>query len=637
MAGYTRQDTNDNIATGKVINASDFDNEYNSLQSAFNNASGHKHDGTAAEGARITVIGPSGKFSTDANAFYPTNTATVGLGKTSFVFKDLHIDNIVADGNTISTITSGNLIVNPYTYKLEVKGGTVGGNTSGMIQLNCENNSHGQTIQAQPHSTTTTNTMLLPQGASSTLVSLVSTDTLQNKTLTTPVFSGISTTASGNLQVKPATNILEVQGDGSSVEGQIKLNCHANSHGQTIKAQPHSTSTTNTMLLPQGASSTLVSLVSADTLTNKIIDVDNNTLSNVEVDNLKAGVLDTDLTAVSAGDTTLASAKAIKTYVDAQVSGISADITEVTAGTGLTGGGASGAVTLNVIGGTGITANANDIAIDNTVATLTGSQTLASKTLTLPQINDTSSDHQYVFAVSELAADRTVTLPLLAGNDEFVFKDHTQTLSNKTIQYSYLLAPRLGGSGGTNQDLFNSHGARLLGWGDAGANAVNYVNIGNADASPSGNAQVGVSAAGSDGDVILNLSGKGAWTQTSDSFYAMQYREGVAALNASGSTNVDMQYYNVFEVTLTGTATLAFTNFPTEHLGVNKDNVFGFTIKVKQNSSGNFSVTWPAAIKWAGGTAPTLTGTANSIDVFTFFSVDGGTNIYGFTAGLNLS
>jgi hypothetical protein len=53
--------------------------------------------------------------------------------------------------------------------------------------------------------------------------------------------------------------------------------------------------------------------------------------------------------------------------------------------------------------------------------------------LTLPQINDTSSDHQYVVAVSELAADRTVTLPLLTGNDEFVFKDHTQTLTNKTI------------------------------------------------------------------------------------------------------------------------------------------------------------------------------------------------------------
>lgn len=53
--------------------------------------------------------------------------------------------------------------------------------------------------------------------------------------------------------------------------------------------------------------------------------------------------------------------------------------------------------------------------------------------LTTPQINDTTADHQYVFAVSELAADRTVTLPLLTGNDEFVFKDHAATLTNKTV------------------------------------------------------------------------------------------------------------------------------------------------------------------------------------------------------------
>jgi hypothetical protein len=52
---------------------------------------------------------------------------------------------------------------------------------------------------------------------------------------------------------------------------------------------------------------------------------------------------------------------------------------------------------------------------------------------TLPQINDTTGDHQYITAVSELTADRTVTLPLLTGNDEFVFKDHVQTLTNKTL------------------------------------------------------------------------------------------------------------------------------------------------------------------------------------------------------------
>ena len=63
----------------------------------------------------------------------------------------------------------------------------------------------------------------------------------------------------------------------------------------------------------------------------------------------------------------------------------------------------------------------------------TDTQVLSGKTLTLPEINDTSADHQYVFAVNELTADRTITLPLLTGNDTFVFESHTQNLSNKTL------------------------------------------------------------------------------------------------------------------------------------------------------------------------------------------------------------
>jgi len=77
---------------------------------------------------------------------------------------------------------------------------------------------------------------------------------------------------SGNLTVDPATQIVEIKGNGSDTEGQIKLNCHANSHGQTLKAQPHSLNITNTNLLPKDGNSTLVSEIASATLTNKIFD-----------------------------------------------------------------------------------------------------------------------------------------------------------------------------------------------------------------------------------------------------------------------------------------------------------------------------------------------------------------------------
>jgi|14_taG_2_1085336.scaffolds.fasta_scaffold03174_3 hypothetical protein len=74
--------------------------------------------------------------------------------------------------------------------------------------------------------------------------------------------------------------------------------------------------------------STVVTESSTDTLTNKTIDSANNTITvdadeatvqNIEVDNLKSGVLDTDISSVAGTDTTIPSAKAVKSYVDAQV------------------------------------------------------------------------------------------------------------------------------------------------------------------------------------------------------------------------------------------------------------------------------------------------------------------------------
>lgn len=79
------------------------------------------------------------------------------------------------------------------------------------------------------------------------------------------------TNTSGNLTVDPATKIFEIKGGGST-DGQIKLNCRSNSHGQTLKSQDHSAGITNTMLLPRGADSTLVSEIGTATITNKTID-----------------------------------------------------------------------------------------------------------------------------------------------------------------------------------------------------------------------------------------------------------------------------------------------------------------------------------------------------------------------------
>ena len=92
--------------------------------------------------------------------------------------------------------------------------------------------------------------------------------------------------------------------------------------------------TTGTNKVTFAIDSTVATLTGSQALTNKTIDVDSNTVSNIEVDNLKSGVLDTDLTSVSGSDDTLASAKAIKTYVDTQITAEDLDLADGDGNTG---------------------------------------------------------------------------------------------------------------------------------------------------------------------------------------------------------------------------------------------------------------------------------------------------------------
>lgn len=144
---------------------------------------------------------------------------------------------------------------------------------------------------------------------------------------------------------------------------------------------------------------------------------------------------------------------------------------------------------------------------DNFVLTTT-TQTLTNKTLTspvitTPQINDTSADHQYVFAVSELAADRNVTLPLLTGDDTFVFANHAQTLTNKTIDGLTVSNPNLTGLANGSL-LLDSSSNEYITFTNV-SSAVNHIGITTA---ATGN-NPSIAATGDDTNITLEITGKG--------------------------------------------------------------------------------------------------------------------------------
>ena len=98
--------------------------------------------------------------------------------------------NLDMNGNDIVTTSNADLELAPNgTGKVVVKGN----DNQGAIKLNCEANSHGQTIIAAPHSESANNTLTLPStGGDARIVSTSSTATLTNKTLTSPVIETVT-------------------------------------------------------------------------------------------------------------------------------------------------------------------------------------------------------------------------------------------------------------------------------------------------------------------------------------------------------------------------------------------------------------------------------------------------------------
>ena len=441
MAGYTRQST---IADGNTIDASIFNNEYNQLLAAFVNTTGHKHDGTAAEGPVISVLGDSGvvtplnkilvdtasnhlEFYVDVSsaavqqlriqdgAIVPILDNDIDLGTGSLEFKDIHIDG-TANIDTLVIGTSSGItsfldeddmssdlataVASQQSIKAYVESQIASENE--LSELNDVNITSVANEDVLAYDSGTSK-WINQSAAEAGLVTLTGSETLTNKTLTSPVINTPT-------------------GDVATITGS-----------QTLTNKTLTSPVINT---PTGDVATITG---SQTLTNKTL-----TSPTLTSPVLNTGISGTafldenDFASDSA--TKVASQQSIKAYIATQVS--AGDLTAIVAGTGLTGTDLSGPIpTLNAIGGNGITANADELVIDTSITVdKTTAQTLSSKTLTSPVLNGTLSGTAFLDedtlssdSAIAVASQQSIKAYVDAQSHSTVTADSVTTFTNKTI------------------------------------------------------------------------------------------------------------------------------------------------------------------------------------------------------------
>ena len=297
---------------------------------------------------------------------------------------------------------------------------------------------------------------------SASFATIDNADTLTNKTFTSPTING--GTFSGSF-----TGTMDVTGTVLSGASPLVFEGASDDAYETTWAFVDPTGD-RTITFPN-ATDTLVGKATTDTLTNKSVDLDANTLTGsmsefnsalqgdsfMTLDDtqtltnktftaptITSGVFNTGVSGTAIKDeddmtsnsaTHVATQQSIKAYVDTVVDEQDFDITSD-----------SGTIavdlddeTLTMAGGTGIGSSASSntvtFAIDSTVATLTGSQTLTNKTFTSPTINaltfasgqstsglnigasgivfeGSSADaHETTLTAADPTADNTITIP----------------------------------------------------------------------------------------------------------------------------------------------------------------------------------------------------------------------------------
>ena len=368
MAGYTRQST---FSDGDVIQAADSNDEFNQILAAFVNTTGHKHDGTAAEGPVIGLIGDPGVAS-------PLNKVVVDDGNNQIEF-------------SIDVSSSS-------TEQFVVKDGVIEPTTNNDIDL----------------------------GSSS------------------KKFKDLFIDGTANVDA------INLNGTALTVTGaELNLMDGGSSVGTTAVAGSDGIVTNDAGTMRHTSVDTFDTYLSATTktLTNKTLTsaVLNGTISGTSIKD------EDDMSSDSASH--LATQQSIKAYVDSQITAEDLDFQADS-------GGALSidldSETLTFTGGTGIdtsgSGNAVTFAIDSTVTTLAGSQTLTNKTLTTPVIEEIDSS-------STITLDAGTDIVLDADGGDVFLKDAGTTYGSLTNTSGNLIIK----SGTTTAITFSGADATIAG------------------------------------------------------------------------------------------------------------------------------------------------------------------------------
>jgi len=316
MTAYTRQST---YTDGDVITAAHTNDEFDRLVTVFNNTSGHAHDGTAGEGPVIGLIGDPGiatplnkvvvddtnnrvgLFIDAAGAgtsveqlrfqdglIVPVTTNDVDLGTSSLQFKDLYLDGTATiDGLAMPTTTVTDILDED----------TMSSDSATALATQ-------QSIKAYVDSQVTAQDLDF-QGDSGGALNI----DLDSETLTIAGGTGIDTTGSGN------TLTIDIDSTVATLTGTQTLT------NKTLTTPVISTiSNTGTITLPT-STDTLVGRATTDTLTNKTLTSPTITTGTLNGNISGTSIKDED-NMVSDSANHLATQQSIKAYVDSQIAGI---------------------------------------------------------------------------------------------------------------------------------------------------------------------------------------------------------------------------------------------------------------------------------------------------------------------------